>query len=42
MLTKEITIPIPRDIFISLNEPEMELRKELQRLLAVQAYRQEN
>ncbi|MDY0093278.1 MAG: UPF0175 family protein [Candidatus Vecturithrix sp.] len=40
MLTKEITIPIPRDIFISLNEPEMELRKELQRLLAVQAYRQ--
>ena len=39
MLAKEITIPIPQDIFISLNEPELELRRELQRLLAVQAYR---
>ncbi len=40
MVAKEITIPIPQDIFITLNETEVELQHELQLLLAVQAYRQ--
>ncbi len=40
MLAKEITIPIPQDIFITLNESEGQLQHELQLLLAVQAYRQ--
>ncbi len=39
MVAKEITIPIPQDIFITLNETEVELQHELQLLLAVQAYR---
>ena len=40
MVAKELTIPIPQDIFITLNETEGELQHELQLLLAVQAYRQ--
>ena len=40
MIAKEILIPIPQDVFITLNETEQELRRELQLLLAIQAYRQ--
>lgn len=39
MVTKEIRVLIPQDIYITLNETEAELRQELQLLLAIRAYR---
>jgi predicted HTH domain antitoxin len=39
MLTKEVKVSIPQDVYISLNETEDELQQKLRMFLAVRAYR---